>query len=159
MVRHADLGKRSVLIQVLFPGLLGLLRDVREVVDGDAVDWEIWNGQTVEEEAGHRAGVVHVGVLKEALLAGLLALLGGGRAAVAAAAAQAGVEAGGLAVERRQAGVDAAGQSRVGGLAGERLDPNLQRDALGHVGDGENVLRRRLGKLPDQVLVGSANPV
>lgn len=50
------------------------------------------------------------------------------------------VEAGGLAVKRRQASVDAAGQGGVGGLAGERLDTNLQRDTLRHIGDWENVL-------------------
>lgn len=50
------------------------------------------------------------------------------------------VEAGGLAVKWRQAGVDTAGQGGVGGLAGERLDTNLQCNTLGHIGDGEDVL-------------------
>lgn len=53
--------------------------------------------------------------------------------------------------------MDATGQSGVGGLAGERLDPNLQGYAVGDVGDGEQVLRRRLGKVPLQVLVSGAN--
>lgn len=55
---------------------------------------------------------MHVGVLKEALLVGILALLGAGQTGVWG-------EAGGLAVEWWQASVDTAGQSGVSGLAGE----------------------------------------
>lgn len=74
--------------------------------------------------------------MKEGVFAGVLALFEGGQATVAV---EVWVEAGGLAVKWRQAGVDAAGQGWVGGLAGERLDTNLQRDTLGYIGHGENV--------------------
>lgn len=50
-----------------------------------------------------------------------------------------GVEAGGLAVKWRKAGVDAAGQGGIGGLARQRLDTNLQGDTLGDVRHRENV--------------------
>lgn len=59
---------------------------------------------------------MHVGVLKEALLVGLLALFWAGQTT---AAAEAGAEAGGLTVKGWQASVDTAGQSGVSGLAGE----------------------------------------
>lgn len=92
----------------------------------------------------------------EAVFARLLSLLQSGQATVAA---KVGAEAGGLAVDGRQAGVDATGQGGVSGLAGERLDADLQGDALGDVGDGEYVLGRRLGKLPHQIFVSSTDPV
>lgn len=95
-------------------------------------------------------------VLKDAVLAGVLAFFKGGQATMAV---EVWVEAGGLAVKWRQTGVDAAGQGGVGGLAGERLDANLQCNTLGHVGDRKDVLRGRLGELPHQVLVGGADPV
>lgn len=59
---------------------------------------------------------MHVGALKEALLAGLLARL---RAGQTTAAAKVWAEAGGLTVQGWQAGVDTAGQSGVSGLAGQ----------------------------------------
>lgn len=68
------------------------------------------------------------------------------------------VEAGGLDVEGRQPRVDAAGQRGVGGLTGQGLDVNLQGNVLGHVWDGEDVLGRRLGELPCQLVVGCADP-
>lgn len=64
-------------------------------------------------------------VLKDTVLARLLAYFEGGQATMAVW-----VEAGGFDVERRQACVDAAGQRWVGGLAGERLDADLQRNTL-----------------------------
>lgn len=75
--------------------------------------------------------------MKEVVFAGVLALFVGGQATMAV---EVWVEAGGLAVKRRQASMDAAGQGGVGGLAGQRLDPNLQCNTLGNIGDGENVL-------------------
>lgn len=99
---------------------------------------------------------MRVRVWKEALLVGILALSGAGQGTVAA---QVWPQTGGLTVQRWQASVDAAAQSGVSGLAGERLDPNLQRNTVGDVGDGENVLRRWLGEVPDQVLISSTNPV
>lgn len=36
--------------------------------------------------------------------------------------------------------MDTAGQVGVGGLAGERLDMDLQRNILGHIGHREDVL-------------------
>lgn len=75
--------------------------------------------------------------MKEIVLAGVLVLFEGGQATMAV---KVWVEAGGLAVQWRQAGVDTAGQGGVGGLAGERLDTNLQCNTLGHIGDGEDVL-------------------
>lgn len=75
--------------------------------------------------------------MEEAVFARVLVLFVGGQATMAV---EVGVEAGGLAVERRQTGVDAAGEGGVGGLSGERLDVDLQCNTLGHVGDGENVL-------------------
>lgn len=55
-------------------------------------------------------------------------------------ATEVGVEAGGLAVNRRQARMDATGQGGIGGLAGEGLDVDLQGDALRYVGDRKDVL-------------------
>lgn len=74
--------------------------------------------------------------MKEVVFAGVLALFVGGQATMAV---EVWVEAGGLAVKRRQTCMDAAGQGWVGGLAGERLDTNLQRNTLGYIGDWENV--------------------
>ncbi len=75
--------------------------------------------------------------MKDVVFARVLALFEGGQATMAV---EVWVEAGGLAVKWRQAGMDAAGQGGVGGLAGERLDTNLQCNTLRHIGDGENVL-------------------
>lgn len=94
--------------------------------------------------------------MKEALLVGILGLFWGGQTTIAA---EGWVEVGGLTVEGGQASMDTAGQTGVSGLTRERLDPDLQRNTVGHVGDGENVLRRRLGKLPNQVLISRTNPV
>lgn len=54
--------------------------------------------------------------MKEVVFAGVLPLFEGGWATMAV---EVWVEAGGLAVKWRQAGMDAAGQGGVGGLAGE----------------------------------------
>lgn len=75
--------------------------------------------------------------MKEAVFAGVLALFVGGRATMAV---EVWIEAGGLAVKERQASMDAAGQGWIGGLAGQRLDTNLQCNTLRNIGDGENVL-------------------
>lgn len=120
----ADLWELSILIHVVFARFLALLAVGRwrgcvwEAVNGDIVDGKIGNGQSVEEKARHGAGtlVVHVRVLKEAVLAGVLAFFKGGQATMAV---EVWVEAGGLAVKWRQTGVDTAGQGGVGGLAGE----------------------------------------
>ena len=141
----ADLWKLSILIHVVFTGLLALLAvrmwrsSVGEAVNGDVVDGQIRYGQAVEEEARRGIGAlaVHVGVVVEAVFAGVLCLLEGGRATMAV---EGGAEAGVLAVKRRQARVDAASQGGIRGLSGERLDTDLQRNTLGHVRDGENVL-------------------
>lgn len=95
-------------------------------------------------------------VLKDAVLARLLAYFEGGQATMAV---EVWVQAGGFDVERRQACVDAAGQRWVGRLAGERLDADLQRNTLRHVGDWEYMLRRRLGELPHQLIISSTDPV
>lgn len=121
---HAALWELSILIHVVFARVLALLAVGRrhscvwKAVNGDIVDGKVGNGQSVEEKARHGAGtlVVHVRVLKEAVLAGLLAFFKGGQATMAV---EVWVEAGGLAVKWRQTGVDAAGQRGVGGLAGE----------------------------------------
>lgn len=75
--------------------------------------------------------------MKEAVFAGVLVLFMGGQATMAV---EVWIEAGGLAVKQRQASMDAAGQGGVGGLAGQRLDANLQCNTLGNIRDGENVL-------------------
>lgn len=94
--------------------------------------------------------------MKEVVLAGVLALSQCGQATMAVLVR---AQAGGLAVEWGQSRMDAAGQRGVCGLAGQRLDTNLQRNALGHIGDREHMLRRRLGELPHQLLVGSTDSV
>lgn len=144
--------------------LLALLAEGRwdgrvgEGVDGDVVDGKIRDGQTIEEETGHAVGAlaVHVGVVKQAVLPGVRGLSEGGETTVAVV--EIWMESGCFSVKRGQAGVDAAGQGGVGGLSRERLDTNLQRHTLGHVRDGENVLRGGLRKLPDQLLVSSTDP-
>lgn len=110
-----------------------------KAINGDIVNGKIGNGQSIEEKARHGVGglVVYVGVLKEIVLAGVLALFEGGQATMAV---EVWVEAGGLAVKGGQASVDTAGQSGIGGLAGERLDTDLQCNALGDIGDREDVL-------------------
>lgn len=140
-----DLRKLSVLIQVFIPRLLALFAvgrwhsSVWMAINGDVVNGKIGNGQSIEEKARHGVGglIVYVGVLKEIVLAGVLALFEGGQATMAV---EVWVEAGGLAVKRRQASVDTAGQGGVGGLAGERLDMDLQCNTLGDIGDREDVL-------------------
>lgn len=142
----AHLRRLPVLMRVVFPRIRALLAvgrrqsGVWKAVNGDVVDGKTGNGQSIEQKARHGVGAlaVHVGALKEVVLAGVLALSERGQAPVAA---EVWVEAGGLAVERGKASVDAAGQGGIGGLAGERLDTNLQCNTLGDVGDGENVLR------------------
>lgn len=110
-----------------------------KAVNGDVVNGKIGNGRSIEEKARHGVGglVVDCRILKEAVLAGVLALFEGGQDTVAV---EVWVEAGGLAVKWRQASVDAASQGGVGGLAWERLDTNLQCNTLGYVGDREDVL-------------------
>lgn len=138
-----DLRKLSVLIQVFIPRLLALFAEGRwhssvwMAINGDIVNGKIGNGQSIEEKARHGVGgLVYVGVLKEIVLAGVLALFEGGQATMAV---EVWVEAGGLAVKRGQASVDTAGQSGVGRLAGERLDTDLQCNTLGDIGDREDV--------------------
>lgn len=74
--------------------------------------------------------------MKEAVFAGVLALFKGWKTTVGV---EVGAEAGSLAVKWRQASVDAARQGGVGGLAGERLDTNLECNTLGYIWDGENM--------------------
>lgn len=94
-------------------------------------------------------------VLQVGVPARFLAYFEGGQATMAV---EVGVEARGLDVERRQPRVDAARQRGVGGLAGQGLDVDLQGDTLRHVGDWKDVLRRRLGELPCQLVISSADP-
>lgn len=56
--------------------------------------------------------------------------------------------------KEREVGVDAALQHGVFGLAGQRLNPHLQRYAVGHVGHWKGVLRGRLGEIPYQLFIG-----
>ena len=92
----------------------------------------------------------------EVVLAGVLAVFEGGQATTAV---EVWAEAGRLAVKWRQTSMDAAGQGGIGGLSGERLDTNLQRNTLGHIGNRENVLRWWLRKLPHQIFISSTDPV
>lgn len=66
--------------------------------------------------ARHRAGAlaVHVDVVVNSVFAGVRSLSEGGQATMAV---EVWAEAGGLAVDRRQAGVDATGQSGISGLS------------------------------------------
>lgn len=75
--------------------------------------------------------------MNEVVFAGVLALSESGQATMAV---EVRAEAGGLAVEWRQSCMDAAGQCWVGGLAGQRLDTDLQCNTLGYIRDGENML-------------------
>lgn len=55
--------------------------------------------------------------------------------------------------------MDAAGQDGVGWLAGEGLHANLEGNTLGYIWDRKNVLRGRLGELPNQLLISCTDPV
>lgn len=70
----ADLWKLSILIEMFFPSCTFVLWDVWKFITPNAVSWKTGNRSTVEEKARHGAGIVHVRVLKEALLIGILAL-------------------------------------------------------------------------------------